>query len=364
MFDIMKKILNEDKTKEDLQVLEAPVLPLRGSVLFPGISLPMILTSVEAIDAVNAAMESANKVIIVAAVKDDKQEKMEIEEADLYNIGTSAIISHVTKIENALSVSLNGMSRVKINTYKKRNTYFEGKGTTLSLPNDSSPEIEALHRETIKIFSEMRRNISSEVGMPISELIKNVQIPIFQTYLMAVILGLGIQKEQVLLQADSRNEACKIMHNYISYENNVQQLREKISSQVSGELGKEQREYVLRRQLNEIQKELGEETGKESLQTIKEQLENAGLPEKGYAEAEKQLNRLNSLNQMSPEYQVIHSYLKYILELPWVSKTADNLDLNQAEKILNEDHFDLKKIKERIVEQLAVLKLNPSAKAP
>ncbi len=341
-----------------------PVLMLNDSVLFPGISLPIVITSSLGIEAVNTALANPQKSLVVVAIKESASEKIEIDETDLYRIGTRAVIVRMNRIETTVSLLLNGIERVKIDRFNRQKSFFEADFSPFPLQDDTSPEIEALHRETLKIFSEMRGNATTEFGMPISELVSNVLNPVNQTYLMAVILGLGMEKEQTLLEAPSRKELSKLMHDYVSYEQNVQNLREKISNQVVDKLGKEQREYVLRRQLNEIQKELGGDAGKDETKMIEEQLLKANLPEKALNEATKQLKRLRSLTEISPEYQVTHSYLQHIIDLPWNKKTEDNLDIARAESILDEDHFDLKDVKQRIIEQLAVLKLNPTAKAP
>ncbi|HAZ14649.1 MAG: endopeptidase La [Bdellovibrionales bacterium GWA2_49_15] len=342
----------------------APILVLKDAVLFPGTTLPIFVASALGVEAINAALSGPEKSIIAVTIKASSQEKLEIDQTDLYQYGTKAVISRMNRVENSINVLLNGISRVKVDRYLKEKPYFEANITHLLLPEDTDPETEALHRETLKIFGELKRNSSAEAGLPISELIKNVQNPIYQSYLMAAILGLGIEKEQTLLEASTRKNACKVLYDFISYEQNVQKLREKISTQVANELGKEQREYVLHRHLDEIQKELGEKSGKEDLKVIEEQLAKAELPEKALNEAKKQLKRLSSMTPISPEYQVTHSYLEHLIELPWNKRTEDNLDLQRAETVLNEDHFDLKDVKERIIEQLAVLKLNPSAKAP
>jgi ATP-dependent Lon protease len=142
-------------------------------------------------------------------------------------------------------------------------------------------------------------------------------------------------------------------------------LREKISEQVSSELVKEQKEYVLRRQLNEIQKELGEdESTKDTIKTLRDRIDKISLPDQVFTEVQKQLGKLSRLSEIAPEYHMIYSYLEFILDLPWAAETKDNLDLNIAQRILDEDHFDLKDVKQRILEHLAVRKLNPQAKAP
>ncbi|MDD4975001.1 MAG: LON peptidase substrate-binding domain-containing protein [Bacteriovorax sp.] len=322
---------------------KAPVLSLNDAVLFPEILLPIAIFSQKGKEAINAALAGPEKTLIVVSVRIFAKEKIEVNEDDLYQVGTKAIISHMARYEDGISLSLSGIERIKINKYESHVPYLLAQSTPYPLLDDSDPESEALNRETLKKFEEMKLNVQTENGISISELIKNVPDPVHQSYLMAVVMGLAVDKSQVLLEAKSTKEVCKIMHDYISYEDNVQMLRDRISKQVADELGKEQKEYVLRRQLSEIQKELGDVTDKGTIREMEDQLLKGGLPEKAHDEVKKQLKRLSQLTEMSPEYQVIDSYVKSLLELPWNKKTEDNLDLNRAETILDEDHYDLKK---------------------
>lgn len=350
--------------KHRASIQSAPILPLLDSVLYPGIVLPAMVINELAIKAIETALSEKDKSMIVLTVKPEASDKSELNESDLYRIGTKAVISRMTRVENGVSVYLTGIERVKILHINKGDDYFIGEWVTSPLEMDADSESDALMREILKNFHEMKINLKAENGVPLSDLIHNVPNIVHQLYLIAVLAGLKVKESQKLLEASSWKELCKLMHDYLSYELNVERLRDKISDQVATELGKEQREYVLRQHLSEIQKELGEETGKEEIKELEEQMLKAELPEKVLEEGKKQLKRLSSLTEVSPEYQVVYSYLKSIIELPWNKQTIDNLDLSRAEKVLDEDHYDLKDVKERIIEQLAVLKLNPKAKAP
>ncbi len=358
--------LEKSSLKENIEEKSwsGPVLTLSDVVLFPGILLPVVVMGAQGVEAVNAALKTKEKTLIVLTQKPISSEKLEVDEPDLYKIGTKAMISHVNRFEDGVGLSLTGLERIKVNQYLGKKPYLLVESIIYPVEEDSDPETEALHRESLKIFDQMKKKFRTKEGFPISDLIRNVPNPLQQTYLMAIMMELEVEKSQSLLEAKSRREACRLLFDFTSYENNVQRLREKISDQVSQDLGKEQRDYVLRRQLSEIQRELGEENGKETIRALEEQTLKADMPEKVQEEAKKQFKRLSSLTEASPEYQVIYSYVKSLLDLPWNKRTEDNLDLIRAETILNEDHYDLKEVKERIIEQLAVLKLNPSAKAP
>jgi ATP-dependent Lon protease len=177
--------------------------------------------------------------------------------------------------------------------------------------------------------------------------------------------SLDIEKEQSLLEAGSRVEALRRMHAYLTHEVQVLELRNKINTEARTEMSKEQREYLLRQQMRAIQQELGEKDSEQSdIGALRERIEKADLPEEVLKEAKRELSRLEKLPSAAPDYHVIRTYLEYVLELPWKTGTEDSLDIARARQILDEDHFGLKEVKERILEHLAVLKLNPHAKAP
>jgi ATP-dependent Lon protease len=178
-------------------------------------------------------------------------------------------------------------------------------------------------------------------------------------------LSLDVAREQALLEAPTRLEALRLLHGYLAHEVQVLELRQKISTAAQTEMGKEQREYLLRQQMRAIQEELGEKNPeKAEVDELAQRLREADLPEYVRKEAERELTRLERLPAAAPDFQMTRSYLELILELPWKKGTQDVIDLRLARQVLDEDHFDLQEVKERILEQLAVLKLNPGAKAP
>jgi ATP-dependent Lon protease len=179
------------------------------------------------------------------------------------------------------------------------------------------------------------------------------------------LLGLKAEKEQALLEATTVQDALLLMHTHLSYELQVMELRSKIANAAQSEMGKEQREYVLRQQLRAIQQELGEQNpAKDEVEGLRERLTKADLPDLVRKEAERELDRLEKLPASSPDHSVLQSYLELVLELPWKKKSEEMIEMARTRQVLDEDHFGLKDVKERILEQLAVLKLNPSAKSP
>jgi ATP-dependent Lon protease len=184
-------------------------------------------------------------------------------------------------------------------------------------------------------------------------------------YTLAPIFSLELEKEQALLEAPTVAEALRLMHAHLTHELQVLELRSKIASQAQSEMSREQREYLLRQQMRAIQKELGGDNPEQSeVALLRERFEKAELPEEVRKEVERELGKLERLPSASPEHSVSHAYLEFLLELPWKEATEDVLDIGRARQILDEDHYDLREVKERILEHLGVLKLNPTAKSP
>jgi ATP-dependent Lon protease len=178
-------------------------------------------------------------------------------------------------------------------------------------------------------------------------------------------LNLDVIKEQSILEATSVSEAFRLIHTYLTHEIQVLELRNKIAKEAQTEMTKEQRDYMLRQQMKAIQQELGEQNPEESeVRVLQDRLKEADLPDDVRKEAERELDRLKKLPPAAPDYHVTRTYLELILELPWRKGSSDVIDIPHARQVLDEDHFDLKDIKQRILEHLGVLKMNPDAKAP
>src|SRR5947208_9360104 len=185
--------------------------------------------------------------------------------------------------------------------------------------------------------------------------------PVRLAYFLGSILNLGVEQEQKMLEADTADELLRLAHTYLARELEIIELRSKIASEAQSEMDKAQRDYILRQQMKAIQKELGEDEGGEAAEAdqLRERLAAADLPDEVRKEAERELKRMERLPAAAPDYHVIRTYLEYVLELPWKKSSEDKLDLVEARRVLDEDHYGLEDIKERILEQLAVAKLRP-----
>jgi ATP-dependent Lon protease len=225
--------------------------------------------------------------------------------------------------------------------------------------------VEALHRAILELAAKALELTQSQASPQLGQLLINTEDPLRLVYLLGSMLSLDLVKEQSLLEAPTRADALRLMHGYLTYEVQVLELRQKIAGQAQSEMSREQREYFLRQQLRAIQQELGEQNSEQTeMALLREQLEKSDLPEEVRKEAERELQRLERLPAASPEHHVVRSYLELVLELPWRKSSESVFDIARARQVLDEDHYDLKEVKERILEHLGVLKLNPEAKAP
>src|SRR5579872_1843125 len=352
------------KMAED-NVLTLPVLPLKNTVLFPYLLMPLAVGRASSISAVEAALATEEKEIVVFAQRDPSVENPTQE--DLYPIGTKAIIRKMNRPnQGAVELLVLGMERVALIKLDSNEPYLRGRVNPVPLPEDNSAEVEALHGALVELATSAIGLAQPGSSEEISRMLaSNNENPLRLAFLLASMFSLDLAKEQALLEAATRADGLRLMHTYLTHEVQVLELRNKINTEARTEMTKEQREYLLRQQMRAIQQELGEKGGEQAeAELLRERLQKAELPEEVRKEAERELSRLEKLPAQAPDFHVIRTYLEYVLELPWYKQTDDNLDIANARTILDEDHFNLKDVKERILEQLGVLKLNPNAKAP
>ncbi|MEX2307313.1 MAG: endopeptidase La [Pirellulales bacterium] len=340
-----------------------PVLPLRVGVLFPSQIMPISASRAESTAAMEAALASEEKTLVVLAQRDRDTEVPDF--GDLFSIGTLAVIKRMQRIGDTIQAIIQGGPRVQVTRGVSREPYLKGEFAIHPEPSDTSTEVEALFGETKKLSNRAFQLLQPEAGMALSEMARNIAKPIQYVYLLGSIFSLGVEKEQALLEAATQAEALRIMHDFLTHEVQVLELRYQIASQAQTEMSRQQREYFLRQQLQAIQKELGEsEPGEAEVTELRRRVSEADLPENVHKEIDKEISRLERMSPAAPDYQVIRTYMDLVLEMPWKKTTEDVLDLRHAREVLDEDHFDLDDVKDRIIEHLAVMRLNPSAKAP
>jgi ATP-dependent Lon protease len=341
-----------------------PALPLKNTILFPGLLLPLSVGRESSIQAVQAALKTEEKEIILVAQRDSQVESPQ--QDDLYTIATKAVIRKSSRQgDGMMEILVLGVERVVVMKLEATEPYLSAKFRVLPVPEDTGSEVEALSGALFELAAKAIALAQPQSATELTRMLAGNEDPLRLAYVLASIFSLDLAREQKLLEADTRVDALRLMHSYLAHELQVLELRQKIASTARDEMTKEQREYLLRQQLRAIQQELGEKDGeKAELELLRERFEKANLPEEAKKEFEREMGRLERLPTGAPDYHVTRSYLEFVLDLPWNEQTEDNLEISHARQVLDEDHFGLKEVKERILEHLSVLKRNPEAKAP
>jgi len=344
--------------------LTLPALPLKNTILFPGLLLPLSVGRESSLKAVQGALNTEEKEIILIAQRDPQAENPG--QDDLYTIGTKAVIRKSSRLnDGVMEILVLGVERVVVVKLDDSSSYLKAKFRVLPLPEDGGSEVEALSGALLDLAAKAITLAQPQTAPEMTRMLSGSDDPLKLAYLLASIFSLDVAREQELLEAETRVDALRLIHRYLSHELQVLELRQKIASTARDEMSKEQKDYLLKQQLRAIQQELGEKDGeKAEIELLRERFEKANLPEEAKKEFERELAKLERLPSAAPDYHVTRSYLEFVLDLPWNDLTEDNLDIPHARGVLDEDHFGLKEIKERILEHLSVLKRNPGAKAP
>ncbi len=340
-----------------------PLLPLRNTVLFPGLFIPLSVGRPGSLAAVEAALATEDKTFLVAAQKDSTEEAPGL--AGLYPVGVRAAIKKMSRNGDVIELIVQGVERVELLEASETEPYLKVRAKPLPLPEDTGTELEALQRAVVDLAVKVMQLAEVQAPVPLPQLLAQAQDPLRFAFLLGSMLSLETAKEQALLESKSRVEALRLLHGHLEHEVQVLEVRKSISGKVEAEMSKQQRDFMLRKHMDAIQQELGEKSPeKAEVDELRRRLAEADLPDEVRKEAERELTRLERLPPAAPDHQVIRTYLELVLELPWKNLTEDAIDLPKAKAILDEDHYGLEEIKERILEDLAVLKMNPKARAP
>jgi ATP-dependent Lon protease len=345
------------------QVWTLPVLPLKNTVLFPSMFMPLSVGRAGSRGAVEAALATEDKALLVVAQRDAANDNPRLE--DLYGVGTRVVIKKMARGDEGFELLVQGMDRVALLRAEQTEPFLKVRASTLALPSEEGTETEALYRAVLEQARRVLELMQPENKISVQQLAAQAGTPLQLAYMLGTMMSLDVAKEQAILEANTAVEALGLLHGHLAHEIQVLELRNQITSRAQSELSKEQRDYLLRQQMRAIQQELGEQNPeKAEVEALRQRLQEAKLPDDIRKEAERELGRLERLPAAAPDFQVTRTYLELILELPWEKLTPDDLDLGHARQVLDEDHFDLREVKERILEHLAVLKLNPQANAP
>jgi ATP-dependent Lon protease len=346
----------EARLSED-GLIEAPLIPLRDLVLFPHMVTPLFVGRNKSMEAINVAQE--NRWTIICATQKDG----EIEEprpGDIYKTGVEVTPGRLLRMpDGTVSILVQGLQRVKIVEYVQTKPYFKVRAQPVSEAVERTPEIEASMRAVLTLFEkcvQLNRQLPEDAYV----FAMNIDNPGWLADLVATTLDLGTEERQRLLEMANPAKRLIRMSILLGKELEVLEIEDQIHNRVQQEVDKSQREMFLREQMRAIQSELGEaDLFQQEVGDLRERIERTAMPEAVREKARKEVSRLAAMPPMSPEMSIVRTYLDWLLELPWIKDTEDNLDIENAAQVLDEDHYGLQKAKERILEHIAVRKLAP-----
>jgi ATP-dependent Lon protease len=347
---------------EDLRLRELPLLPLRNTVIFPVLTVPLSVGRPRSVAAVEQALEG-DKLLVVVAQRDADVDDPGTDE--LYQVGVLARVVKLIKLADGnQSLVVQGLRRIRIRDVVQERPHLKVRVEVLDEAALSDVEVEALMLN-LKGLAKQVIDLSPTIPDEAHVFIEGISDPSVLADMIASNLRLSTEEKQELLEQLDLGDRLRRVIDLLQREVQVLDLSQKIKTEVRGEIDKNQREYFLREQLKAIRRELGEDEAAEAeVEDLKESIEARNLPQEAKAAAFKELKRLERTPQQSPEWGIIRTYLDWLVDLPWADRTEDNLDLAHAKAVLDEDHYDLEKVKKRILEYLAVLKLKEDMKGP
>jgi ATP-dependent Lon protease len=342
-----------------------PVLPLRDIVIFPFMIVPLYVSRDRSIKAVDHAL-AENRMILLAAQK--KQDDEDPGPDDIFAVGTVALIMRMLKLpDGRIRVLVQGIGRARITSFEEGLPHLQARIETVTevpAPSEQTLEVEALMRN-VKAAIEKSSNLGKPISPEVIVIATNMEEPGRLADLTASNLDLKVEGAQEILEATDPIDRLRRVHELMAKELEVLTMQQEISSQAKGEMDRSQREFFLRQQLKAIQSELGEGNElSEEIAGLRDKAQKARMPKPVLEEVERQLKKLERMHPDSAETATLRNWLDWMVTLPWGKSTKDNLDLKEAKKILDEDHYGLEKIKERILEYLAVRKLRDKTKGP
>jgi ATP-dependent Lon protease len=338
-----------------------PVLPLRDSVPFPETLTPLAIGQERSVKLVNDAL-AGNRMLVMVASRQEGDEEPGPE--GVYRVGVAGVVARMLKVpDGTLRILVHGAQRVELTGFVATEPYLIARIADAPDELVPSPELEALHRNVQTTFS----RIIQEVPYLPEELqvaVANLDDPAELAHMIAGALRIKTEEKQALLEERNVTKRLRRLSELLARELELVEIGTRIQSQVQSEMEKGQREWFLRQQLRAIQEELGEvDEGQAEAAELRERLEQAGLPEHAWKQAERELQRFERLPPQAAEHGVIRTYLEWLADLPWVTSNEESLDLKDAREVLDRDHYDIERVKDRILEFLAVRKLKPDARS-
>ena len=358
-------ITSEDENEMNKEEFpdEMPILSLRNNVLFPGVVIPITVGRDKSIKLIKDAY-AGNKILGVVSQKDDKIE--DPDSSEINRVGTiGQILKHLKMPDGSTTVIIQGKRRFEIEEFTQEDPYLKAKVKTIieTKPDENDPEFFALLSSlkdlALKIIKE-----SPSIPSEASFAIKNIESPNFMINFISSNINVDVSEKQLMLEEVDMTARAKLVLKNLTRELQLLELKNDIQSKVRTDLDKQQRDYFLHQQMRQIQEELGDNPAQQEVEDLRYKAEKKKWGKKVNTTFYKELSKLERMNPQAAEYSVQLNYLQLLTDLPWKKKTKDKFDLERAQEILDRDHFGLDKVKERIIEHLAVLKLKKNMKAP
>lgn len=353
-------LINPPKTKTKI-AKQLPLIVLENIVIFPRIVLPLLIKRPESLAALNYALKGDHLVVFVVAKKEKLKER---QAKDLYNVGTVSRILQMLKMpDDSAKVIVEGIKRVKIKEFVQTKPFFKVKTAAIKSKGEQTLAIKALIRSILSQFKQCV-NLGKIIPLEVMLAIFNTTNPDQLVDLIVLNLDLSVEERQSLLQSFDIQRRLQKLNTFLAREIEILKTGKKLREETTKELGKMSREVFLRQQLKSIEKELGVSEGEDEIIELKQKIKKAGMPKEVRKVAHKELKRLEKMPSFSPEVSYIRTYLDWLTDLPWSRKSNGQVDIKKAEKILDEDHYGLEKVKERVLEYLAVQKMVGKIKGP
>ncbi|GAA4333094.1 endopeptidase La [Flaviaesturariibacter amylovorans] len=341
---------------------ELPVLPLRNTVLFPGVVLPITVGRDKSIKAVNEAY-NGDKLIGVLAQKDSNVEDPTV--ADLESIGTVAkIVKQIKMPDGGITIIIQGKSRFALTEVTSEDPYFRARFTLVTDPEPPTDPDFAAYVANIKDIATEIIQLSPNMPSEASVILKNIESPAFLIHFVSSNLSTELREKQRLLVTDSIRERAELLMELLQKELQFAELKNKVTNKTRAELDKQQREYFLQQQLKSIKEELGGDVNERELREMQKKGEGKQWSDAAREAFRRGVEKLERMHPSTPDYSVVYNHLDLMLDLPWAHYSEDKYDLRHAREVLDADHYGMEKIKERILEYLAVLKLKGDMRSP
>jgi len=350
--------------KKAVEFNELPILPVRDTVLFPNAILPLTVGRESSLQLINELKED-ERFIGVVSQRDPRVDNPQ--PVDLFQIGTAAFIHKIIKLPNqSLFVFVEGLQRIAVLEMIKQEPYLLARVKQLqdTVPTEKTSDFEALVRSVTTLFQQVVQ-LSPTLSDDLQTVVMNIDEPgRLADFISANLPSLSSTEKQELLESLELKGRLERLNRILAREVEVLQLRSKIQSDVQDQVTQSQREYYLREQMKAIQKELGEADEQQEIEELRKKIDAAGMTEEAHKEAMRELNRLAKMSPAAADYHVTRTYLDWLLALPWIKISATKVDLRKAKEVLDTDHYNLEKVKERILDYMAVLQLKPQLKSP